>query len=358
MTSPVRFGTDGIRGLAGQYPLTPETVLLIGRAIGRFLARAGGRPTALIGRDTRRSGPALLSALAAGLLAEGVFVTDLGVMTTPGVGALTAALGADLGLVISASHNPAGQNGLKLLDGQGFKLNDAAQSAIEALIEQLQSAAPPPATSFAALSDGAALAALYIEHLAAPFAADALAGLRVALDCAHGAATAIAPAAFMRLGAEVHPLNAAPTGLNINQRAGSEYVRRQRRDLLAAVTAYGADLGVAFDGDADRVVMVAPGGALIDGDHILGLLAEDMQARGQLSGATVVATTMSNSGLEHFLAGLGVKLARTKVGDRHVMALMRQRGYALGGEQAGHIILLDGRHTTGDGVYTALLVAA
>jgi phosphoglucosamine mutase len=358
MSDPIRFGTDGIRGIAGEYPLAPATVLAIGRAVGGWLRSRTPRPTVLIGRDTRPSGPHIAHALTAGLTAEGVTVDDIGVITTPGVAYLTRAFGYELGIVISASHNPAEQNGIKLIGPDVFKLSEADEADVEATIIATLDGAHLPAAGFAPTRRADQLRERYLNHLLAGYAPDALRGLTVVLDCANGAAYALGPAAFARLGAAVTALGASPTGDNINVRSGSEYVRRHRADLLAAIQAGSADLGIAFDGDADRVVFLTPAGTLIDGDHTLALLAGHLHRQGRLAGATVVATTMSNSGLEHYLRQQGIRLERTRVGDRYVLARMREHGYTLGGEQAGHVILLDGEHTTGDGLHIGLLVAS
>lgn len=354
----IEFGTDGIRGVAGEYPLDPTTVLRIGRAIGRWLYDKVGRDAeALIGRDTRISGHMLLHTLAAGLLAEGIHVTDRQVISTPGVAYLVPLHEFDLGIVISASHNPVEQNGIKLFGPDGFKLNDDDEAAIEALIESIDATAPATHPGeFTRYYEGPSQ---YEIDLSLACEGEALDNLRIVLDCANGAASEIAPEAFERSGCErLIALNADPDGHNINLEAGSEVVRRDRSSLVAVVRAYRADLGIAFDGDADRVVFVTPDGMLVDGDAMLGILAVEMKAQGKLPGDMVVATDMSNSGLEHFLKEHGIALKRTKVGDRYVMDAMRQGGYVLGGEQAGHIILLEEGRTAGDGIYAGLRMAS
>ena len=356
MQDAIQFGTDGIRGVAGQYPLSPGAVLAVGRGIGDWLSAQTRQPTVLIGRDTRPSGPHITHTLLAGLTAAGVTAHDAGVITTPGVAHLTRSLGYDMGIVISASHNPYNQNGIKLIGGDGFKLDDTQEEAIEALITQ-HLAGSVPLTAFGRV-ERASFQERYINHLTAGLAQDTLKGLSVVLDCANGASYAIAPQAFARLGATVTALGTSPTGHNINVRSGSEYVRRHRQTLLHTMTENDAQLGIAFDGDADRVILLTRSGHLIDGDHIMGLLATHLKAEGLLAGDTVVATTMSNSGLAYYLGQRGITLERTKVGDRYVMARMREGGFALGGEQAGHIIQLDPDHTAGDGVHIGLQVAA
>jgi phosphoglucosamine mutase len=359
--APIEFGTDGIRGVAGEYPLDPVTVLTIGRAIGAWLrgktSQAGmdGFRQVVLGRDTRISGHMLARALSTGLLAEGIHVLDAGVLTTPGVAYIAQQGSYDLGIMISASHNPFEQNGIKIFGPDGFKLDDSGEEAIEALIASLPIDSPVRGLASANEHDPHDQ---YVSHLTGFGSVRGLDRLRVVLDCANGAAFAIAPDAFFRDGAQVFVLNAEPDGVNINVAAGSEQVRRDRSTLLAAMRENEADLGIAFDGDADRVVFVTPEGMLVDGDHVLGILALSMKAAGSLTGDSVVATDMSNSGLEHFLKANGIALIRTKVGDRYVMERMRQGGFVLGGEQAGHVIILDSDHTVGDGVYVGLLVAA
>ncbi|MBE2196267.1 MAG: phosphoglucosamine mutase [Anaerolinea sp.] len=356
MGKKIEFGTDGIRGVAGEYPLDPATVLRIGRALGKWLRGRSADPKAIIGRDTRVSGAWIANTLALGMIAEGVNVTDRQVINTPGVAYLTHAHHFDLGVVVSASHNPAPQNGIKILGKDGFKLNDADEETVEALI-----AAEPEPLGF----EGYAHFGYYVPgrdqyqtNLLGARGGESLDGLKVVLDCANGAGYFIAPDTFQRAGASVVKLNTNPDGFNINLRAGSEHVRRNRDYLHETVQLNQADVGFAFDGDADRVVAVTPDGVLIDGDHLLGILALEMKRTGNLVGDTVVATEMSNSGLERFLKDQGIKLVRTKVGDRFVMDAMRQGGYTLGGEQAGHIILLENGWTAGDGIYTALKIAA
>ena len=367
---PVKFGTDGIRGVAGQYPLDSITVIRIGRAIGQWLRSHSTQSTfkLLVGQDTRESSISIAIALAGGITVEGGDTTLYGVTTTPQM-AHEARRQKLPAIMITASHNPYEQNGIKMFGADGFKLTDEQEAEIERYITTIpdelinnpplsgsgvsgQSSLPPPddLTEYAAF--------LLKEPLAQQFGIRPLKGLIVVLECAHGSASRIAPSIFREAGAFVFILNANPTGKNINLKAGSEYVRRDRSGLLNTIRANNADLGIAFDGDADRVVFVTPDGLLIDGDHTLGILAVQMQAEGRLPHATVVATDMSNSGLEHFLRDQGIQLERTKVGDRYVMERMRSGGFALGGEQAGHVIILDDDHTAGDGLYVGLLIGA
>ncbi len=357
MQEPIQFGTDGIRGVAGHYPLAPESVLAVGRAIGEWLRQTSGDPTVLIGRDTRPSGQQLTHTLLAGLAAEGVTADDVGIMTTPGIAHLTRALGYDLGIVISASHNPHDQNGIKLIGADGFKLSDADEETIEALITDKLTNGKPP-NRFGEVNHAEQHRDRYLKHLVSGLEPGALQGLRVVLDCANGASFDIAPRAFAHLGATVTALGTSPTGHHINVRAGSEHVRRHSNTLLAMMEDSSAHIGIAFDGDADRVIFMTATGKLTDGDHVLALLATHMKQQGWLGGDSVVTTTMSNSGLEYYLRQHGIGMERTKVGDRYVMERMRENGFTLGGEQAGHIIMLDSEHTAGDGIYIGLQVAA
>jgi len=353
----IEFGTDGIRGIAGEYPLDPATVLRIGRALGRWLRTQDDRLlNVVIGRDTRISGHMISHALIAGLLSEDVnFVSDAGVLTTPGIAHLTRQGNFSLGIVISASHNPFDQNGIKVFGPDGFKLPDASERTIERLIMSLKQDENADGLGFTSNYDAESR---YIDHLLKGDGPRPLSSLSIVLDCANGAGSHIAPAAFERSGAHVTALNADPDGFNINVEAGSEYVRRNRSVILSAIQERGADLGIAFDGDADRVVFVTPEGMLVDGDHLLGILAVDLQRTGKLPHDTVVATDMSNTGLEDYLIEHDIALTRTKVGDRYVMERMRQNGYTLGGEQAGHVIVLDSDHTAGDGIFVGLRVAS
>ncbi|GAB6877559.1 phosphoglucosamine mutase [Thermaerobacter litoralis] len=349
------FGTDGVRGVANTE-LTAELALDLGRAAARVLAeRWGGPPRVVLGRDTRASGELLEAALAAGLMSAGAMVVPLGVMTTPGVSHLTGALGATGGAVISASHNPPEYNGIKFFDPQGRKLPDELEEAVEGLVLEPAGAAgfvPPVGGAVGRRQEAPEAGDRYLEHLGRA-AGTRFDGLRVVLDCAHGAATPWAPAAWRALGARVTVINDAPDGTNINVGCGSTAPQA----LAEAVRREGADLGLAFDGDADRVIAVDETGRIVDGDAILAVLALDMAARGELAGDTVVATVMSNLGLERALKAAGLRLVRTRVGDRHVFEAMEQGGFVLGGEQSGHVILR--RHAvTGDGILTGLALAA
>lgn len=346
------FGTDGIRGTANSAPMTAEMALKLGQAAGLMFSRGKHRHSVIIGKDTRLSGYMLEPALTAGFISAGMNVTLAGPLPTPAIAMLTRSLRLDLGVVISASHNPFEDNGIKLFGPDGAKLSDDAEAQIEALMAQDLSdrVAPPEKLGRAArLVDAAGR---YIE--AAKFTLPRglrLDGLRIVLDCAHGAAYKVAPAALFELGAEVISLGVSPDGFNINREAGSTAPKA----LCEAVLEHGADLGIALDGDADRVILADEQGEIIDGDQILGLIARDIAQAGNLRGGGIVATVMSNLGLERFLAGQGLSLIRTKVGDRYVAEAMREKGYNLGGEQSGHVILSD-FSTTGDGLVAALQV--
>lgn len=358
----IKFGTDGVRGKAGEWPINPEGAFLIGLGVGAYLNTRTAKARVLIGRDPRQSGAELSDALIRGLRLQTLDVLDVGVMTTPGIAHLTMRSGASIGVVISASHNPWNENGIKLVGADGFKLEDAAEAEVESIINNLISPAgqPPrartPQSGFTLLVKNGI--ENYVEHLVSPFPAGALKGLRVVLDCSNGAASQIAPLAFERLGAEVITTHASPDGKNINHQCGSEYFRSGKGRLAADVAAARAHIAAAFDGDADRVIFCDEQGALVDGDHILYLLARHLQSLGKLPGSTVVTTTMANSGLDDGLAERNIRTLRTPVGDKYVLREMLAGGYVLGGEQSGHIILYDPQHTTGDGIYTALWIAS
>jgi len=376
------FGTDGVRGVAGldltarlamdlavaAVPvLTCDLATYRGARMGHSVGdtpfvppgdrSAGSRPVAVIGRDSRASGDFLEAAVVAGLASSGVDVLRLGVIPTPGVAFLTGALGADFGVVLSASHNPAQDNGIKFFGRGGVKLADEVEDEIEALLRAPEGDAVPH-DAFGRITDAYSENETYVEHLLAtlaplPDGRAPLAGLRIVADCAHGAAYSIAPRALRRAGAEVITIGAAPDGLNINAGVGSTHL-----DVLqAAVTEHGADAGLAFDGDADRCLAVDSGGEPLDGDQILTVLATDLKARELLAGDAVVVTVMSNLGFYDAMRAAGVTVIQTPVGDKHVYAAMRDGGYVLGGEQSGHIIQM-GHATTGDGVLTGLHLLA
>ncbi len=348
------FGTDGIRGTANAAPMTAEIALRLGQAAGFLFTRGDHRHRVVIGKDTRLSGYMIEPALTAGFIGAGMDVVLVGPLPTPAIAMLARSLRADLGVMISASHNPYQDNGIKLFDPDGYKLSDTTELEIEALMARDLStrlAAPEHLGRAARLEDAPGR---YIEAAKATFPRGRrLDGLKIVLDCAHGAAYRVAPTILWELGAQVVPLGVAPDGFNINQGCGST----DPALLCAHVLAEGADLGIALDGDADRLVLVDERGQVIDGDQILALIARRWQEAGQLAGGGVVATVMSNLGLERFLAGQGLALYRTQVGDRYVAERMRANGLNIGGEQSGHIILSDFA-TTGDGLVAALQVLA
>lgn len=346
---PRLFGTDGVRGIANTE-LTCDLALALGRAGASVLSRrAAARVRLVVGRDTRRSGEMLEAALAAGAMSVGADVLRLGVATTPAVAYLVRQLGAQAGVVISASHNPAEYNGIKFFDADGYKLADALEDEIAANIARPWTNLPSgPELGWG--EDRVADLERYVAFVAG--LAGPLAGLRIVCDCANGAAWRLAPAAFSQAGAHVTTIAAEPDGLNINADCGSLHPQA----LACAVAGSGADVGFAFDGDADRLIAVDERGQVVNGDHLMAVLGCDLLSRGLLPGATVVATVMSNLGLELCLAERGGRLARTRVGDRYVLEEMRAHGYALGGEQSGHIIFLQ-HHTTGDGLTTAAMLA-
>jgi phosphoglucosamine mutase len=345
------FGTDGIRGQTNTEPMTAQTALRVGQAAGAHFLRGDHRHRVVIGKDTRLSGYMMESALVAGFTSVGMDVVLLGPMPTPAVAMLTTSMRADLGVMISASHNPFADNGIKLFGPDGYKLSDDDEREIEARLEQQPKLVSPDSIGRARRIDDAR--GRYIHHVKATFPDRLrLDGLKIAIDCANGAAYHVAPEALWELGAEVIPLGVDPDGLNINRRCGSTHPQA----LQETVVAGGADIGLALDGDADRLIVVDEQGRLIDGDQLMALIALDYQRRGILKGA-VVATVMSNLGFERRLREAGIELVRTQVGDRYVLEAMRERGCNVGGEQSGHIILTD-HSTTGDGLVAALQVLA
>ena len=347
------FGTDGIRGIANAEPMTAETALQVAMAAGLILKRGDHRHLAVIGKDTRLSGYLIEPALTSGFIAMGMDVVLVGPMPTPAIAMLTRSLRADLGVMISASHNPYEDNGIKLFGPDGFKLSDAIEAQIEAAFEHTAAGrAPVNALGRAKRLDDAG--GRYIEFVKNTFPKGLrLDGLKVVVDCANGAAYKVAPTVLWELGAEVVPLGVTPDGLNINRNCGTLATQAMQR----AVVESRAHLGLALDGDADRLVAADEKGRLLDGDQLMALIATIWRKTGRLAAAGIVSTVMSNLGFERYLAGLGVKLARTQVGDRYVVEEMRRLGSNLGGEQSGHIILGD-HSTTGDGLIAALQVLA
>jgi phosphoglucosamine mutase len=352
------FGTDGIRGVAGDFPLTRESTYLIGRALGHDLMHVSGAAQAVIGQDTRESSGWIADRVAAGMAAVGVVIHSAGVITTPGVAYLARSRGFSAGVVISASHNPWTDNGIKVFSGDGFKLTDARELAIEKEIFALLG--KPGATDDTALRIAGpslpgetALRKAYIESLAHSVSSD-VSGLRVLVDCANGAATAEAPELFRSLKTHTTFTHVTPDGKNINEGCGALHPETLGRTVAESGGMF--DLGVTFDGDADRALFCDAQGRVVNGDGILLLTARDLQARGKLTNSTVVATTMSNMGVEIALKRSGIGMLRANVGDKYVLEEMLKTGATLGGEQSGHIIFRDGEATTGDGLLTALRV--
>jgi phosphoglucosamine mutase len=346
------FGTDGIRGLTNSEPMTAVTALRVGQAAGAHFLRGDHRHRVVIGKDTRLSGYMMESAMVAGFTSVGMDVVLLGPMPTPAVAMLTKSMRADLGVMISASHNPFADNGIKLFGPDGYKLSDSGEQAIEKLLESSPKLAKPDMIGRARRIDDAR--GRYVHYAKSTFPDRLrLDGLKIAVDCANGAAYQVAPEALWELGAELVPIGVSPDGININQGCGST----QPQALQETVVASGADIGLALDGDADRLIVVDETGALVDGDQLMALIALSMQKRGELKGDAVIATVMSNLGLERKLEKAGLKLERTQVGDRYVLERMRESGCNVGGEQSGHIILTD-HATTGDGLVAGLQVLA
>jgi phosphoglucosamine mutase len=346
------FGTDGIRGTANTEPMTAETALKVAMAAARRFRRGDHRHLVVIGKDTRLSGYMLEPALTAGFISMGLDVTLLGPMPTPAVAMLTRSLRADLGVMLSASHNPYQDNGIKLFGPDGYKLSDQVEAEIEAAVDGGDGLSPPDRLGRARRLDDAQ--GRYIEFAKATFPRGLrLDGLKIVVDCAHGAAYKVAPTVLWELGAQIVKLGVDPDGTNINRNCGAVHPQA----MCEAVVAHGADFGLALDGDADRVMIADEKGRLLDGDQLMALVANSWRRARRLKGRGVVATVMSNLGLELYLKEKGIKLVRTQVGDRYVVEQMRAGGYNVGGEQSGHIILSD-YGTTGDGLIAALHVLA
>ena len=348
------FGTDGIRGLANGEKLTPDLALRVGMAAGLKFVRGDHRNRVVIGKDTRRSGYLIENALAAGFTAVGMDVYFLGPMPTPAVAMLTRSLRADLGVMISASHNPFEDNGIKLFRPDGYKLSDEIEAEIEDLIETDLTDRLARGRDIGRAHRDEAAQTRYIEYAKRTLPKNIdLTGLRVVIDCANGAAYKVAPIALWELGAEVFTIGVEPDGFNINDKVGSTAPDA----LRAKVKEVRADIGIALDGDADRVIIVDEYGEVVDGDQLMAVIAQSWHARGNLRGGGLVATVMSNLGLERYLTSIGLSLERTAVGDRYVLEAMRAKGFNVGGEQSGHIILSD-YTTTGDGLIAALQLLA
>ena len=344
------FGTDGIRGRTNSGVMTAVTAMRVGQAAGTHFLRGDHRHRVVIGKDTRLSGYMMESALVAGFTSVGMDVIMTGPLPTPAIALLTREMRADLGVMISASHNPFEDNGIKLFGPDGFKLSDETEASLERLLEQEPQLVEPERIGRARRIEDAR--GRYIHAVKQSISADIrFDGLKVVVDCAHGAAYEVTPSAIWELGAEVIAIGVTPTGTNINDGVGSTSLET----VKARVVEEGADIGIALDGDADRLIVIDEKGETVDGDQIMALIATRMQHRGSLRGGGVVATVMSNLGLERYLESIGLTLERTKVGDRYVLERMREGGFNVGGEQSGHMILTD-HATTGDGTVAALSV--
>lgn len=346
------FGTDGIRGLTNAGVMTAATAMKVGQAAGTRFLRGSHKHRVVIGKDTRLSGYMLENALVAGFTSVGMDVVLTGPLPTPAVALLTRELRADVGVMISASHNPYEDNGIKLFGPDGFKLSDADELAIEALLVEDLALAPAAQIGRARRIEDARGRYIHAVKSSLPDLVR-LDGLKIVVDCANGAAYQVAPSAVWELGAEVIAVGVTPNGININDKCGSTHLALIKETVVAS----GAHIGIALDGDADRLIVVDEKGQTVDGDQLMALMGTQLAARGELKGGGVVATVMSNLGLERYLAGQGLSLERTKVGDRHVLEKMKADGFNLGGEQSGHMILLD-HATTGDGTVAALQVLA
>lgn len=348
------FGTDGIRGPANKFPMTAEFALKLGIAAGHYFGASNSKFRVVIGKDTRRSCYLFEAALTSGLISVGADVMLLGPVPTPGIGILTKSMRADCGIMISASHNPHSDNGIKLFDANGYKLPDTIETEIEALIDNCHKEHLVPAESLGRTRRFEDAQARYIEIVKSSFPKDlTLQGLRIVVDCANGAAYRVAPQILFELGAEVIPINVEPDGYNINRNCGATCTDT----IKHAVHEYRADVGIALDGDADRLMLCDENGKILDGDVIIGIIAKKLSDENNLLNKQVAVTVMSNMALENYLASLGLEVMRTQVGDRYVVETMRQTGIKLGGEQSGHIILSD-YATTGDGLIAALQVLA
>lgn len=349
------FGTDGIRGRANDYPMTPEVALQLGRAIAHVFKGASPHPRVVIGKDTRLSNYMFETALQAGVCSMGVDAVQLGVLPTPGIAFMTTGMRADAGIVISASHNPYDDNGIKFFASDGFKLPDTIELEIERLIasghlDEHRVHGGEIGRAYRVQDAGGRYSVFLKQAFPKRLS---LGGMKIVVDCGHGAAYKVAPEVLYELGAEVISLGIAPNGTNINDGVGALHPEH----MAAAVRAHGADVGVALDGDADRVILCDATGTIVDGDAVLAVIAQHLAEAGRLRHRTVVATVMSNLGLERYLDARGLRLERTAVGDRYVVERMRAGGFNLGGEQSGHVVLLD-QTTTGDGMLTALQLLA
>jgi phosphoglucosamine mutase len=353
----VEFGADGIRGVAGEWPVVPPVMVRMGQALGRHVQQQSEHPFVVVGRDTRPSGAELLSCLTAGLADQGIDAINLGVMTTPGVAFITRQQKADLGVIVSASHSPLQYNGIKLVKQNGLRLQREDEIEIEALIDEYLANAGPVISPSGQQTDGQNLVELYVQDHVRRCPARSLEGFKVILDCADGAAARVAPEAFSRLGADVVVINDAITGKGINYQCGSEYMRKNPRELTETIQQHNAAYGFSLDGDGDRLVVVDSDGRVFDGDDLLFVLALYFHAQGFLRGNSVVTCHLANQGLGEALAEVGIRTVYTGNGDKNLEAAMWEGDYLLGGEPGGNIIINDGYHTAADAVYTALVLS-
>ena len=343
------FGTDGIRGKANTYPITPEIALKVGKAVARIYARENGTAKAVIGKDTRLSGYMLETALTSGMLSMGMDVLEIGPMPTPAVAHLVRSMGADVGVMITASHNPSDDNGIKIFSADGFKLPDEVEDRIEQIMNEESPALPPSKIGKAYRIEDAR--GRYIEFAKSSIQSKSLKGIKAVLDCANGAAYYIAPLILKELGVEVIPVSVSPNGTNINENCGATHPE----PMCELVRKHQADLGISLDGDADRVIFSDANGNVVNGDRIIGLCALDYKAEGKLASNSIAVTSMSNMGLIAAMKEAGIHVEITAVGDRYVIERMKEKKINLGGEQSGHLIFLD-YATTGDGIISALHV--
>ncbi len=343
------FGTDGIRGTANTYPITPEIALKVGKAVARVYAKENGTAKAVIGKDTRLSGYMLETALTSGMLSMGMDVLEIGPMPTPAVAHLVRSMGADVGVMITASHNPSDDNGIKIFSADGFKLPDEVEDRIEQIMNEESSALPPSKIGKAYRIEDAR--GRYIEFAKSSIQSKSLKGIKAVLDCANGAAYYIAPLILKELGVEVIPVSVSPNGTNINENCGATHPE----PMCELVRKHQADLGISLDGDADRVIFSDANGNVVNGDRIIGLCALDYKAEGKLASNSIAVTSMSNMGLIAAMKEAGIHVEITAVGDRYVIERMKEKKINLGGEQSGHLIFLD-YATTGDGIISALHV--
>jgi len=353
----VEFGTDGIRGIVGDWPLNKPVIMRIGQALGEFIRTQSITPSVVLGRDTRSTSVEFLGDLCTGMMGQGINVINLGIMTTPGVAFLTRRIKASLGVVVSASHSPLEYNGIKLVGTNGLRLQREEEIEIEDLIDQVITNPPQYVETLGQEIDGQHLIEIYLDDHVRQCPVSSLKDISIVLDCAHGAASNIAPDVFRRVGCDVTVINDSPDGKNINYHSGSEYVRAYPGELVSAVKQYGASYGFAFDGDGDRLVVVDDNGRVFDGQDLLFALGSYYNTKGFLKNNTIVTTHLANRGLEEAFSKIGVKTIYANKGDKNLESAMWEGDYMLGGEIGGNILINDGYHTAADAIYTALVLA-